>query len=447
MKRLIVFALFFTGLAASAQEWQPLFNGKNLSGWRTLGGKAPFTVVDGTIVGTPKLGEGNSFLATKAEYGDFILEFEFKVSDGLNSGVQLRSHVTDRERVYGYQFEIDPSDRAWTGGVYDEARRGWLYPMTKNPDAQIAFRHNTWNKARIECYGNSIRTWVNGIPCARLWDDADPSGFIALQVHQVGSKEDEAKSVCWRDIRICTRNVADFLSSQDIIEEYNAIDNTISPWEKANGWTLLWDGETTKGWRGAYSYEFPSKGWVIEDGVLTVNPSGKSEGGGDIITEELLHHYIVKIDFKLSEGADGGIKYFIDPDYSLYGGRATGCEYQLIDDGGVPEEKFGYRNNHTLASLFDLIPADAGKTYYRGGWNTAMIVVNANRVEHWLNDRRVLYYERNNPMWEALVSHSKYKDFERFGNIKDGYLLLQDEFCKVSFKNIKIKELRKYPVQ
>lgn len=165
-------------MAASTQEakWQELFNGRNLKGWTKLNGTAEYKVQEKAIVGVSKGGTPNTFLATNKMYDDFILEFDFKVDDGLNSGVQFRSNSLkeyQNGRVHGYQFEIDPSDRAWTGGIYDEARRGWLYPMTANPIGQKAFKHNRWNKARIEAIGNSIRTWVNGVPVSDfVWDHA-----------------------------------------------------------------------------------------------------------------------------------------------------------------------------------------------------------------------------------------------------------------------------------
>lgn len=175
MKKNYLLLLFvFCASVVSAQNWEPLFNGKNLSGWKKLNGKAEYKVVDGAIVGISKMGTPNTFLATKKTYGDFILEFDFKVDDGLNSGVQLRSESKkdyQKGRVHGYQFEIDPSKRAWSGGIYDEARRNWLYPLTQNPAAKSAFKNNEWNKARIEAIGNSIATWINGVPCANIWDD------------------------------------------------------------------------------------------------------------------------------------------------------------------------------------------------------------------------------------------------------------------------------------
>ena len=140
MKKLIaIIMVVLLAPTASAQQWESLFNGKNLKGWTQRNGKAVYKVEDGAIVGYTVVNTANSFLCTNKTYGDFILEFEFRVSEGMNSGVQFRSEslkTYQDGRVHGYQFEIDPSPRAWTGGIYDEARRGWLYPLTKNPSAE-----------------------------------------------------------------------------------------------------------------------------------------------------------------------------------------------------------------------------------------------------------------------------------------------------------------------
>ena len=146
MKKLFtLIALVLCVTSVSAQEWTSLFNGKNLKGWTQLNGTAKYKVVDKAIVGVSTAGSPNSFLCTNQNYGDFILEFEVKIDEGLNSGVQFRSLSLkdyNNGRVHGYQFELDPSARAWTGGIYDEARRGWLYPLTDNQPAQKAYRHN-----------------------------------------------------------------------------------------------------------------------------------------------------------------------------------------------------------------------------------------------------------------------------------------------------------------
>jgi hypothetical protein len=203
--------------AAPAEEGSvSLFNGKDLEGWVQRGGKAKYRVENGEIVGSTVPKTPNSFLCTTRDYSDFILELEFKVQKGLNSGIQVRSQAFDepkkvdikgkqREipagRVHGYQVEIDPSDRAYTGGIYDEGRRGWLYDLKDNEAARKAFKQGEWNTFRIECRGDSIKTWLNGVPAADLKDSMTPSGFISLQVHGVGDRQ-EPLEVRWRNIRI-----------------------------------------------------------------------------------------------------------------------------------------------------------------------------------------------------------------------------------------------------
>src|SRR5437868_15098297 len=195
-----ILAIFGPDLRAQDQApgWVQLFNGKDLDGWVQRGGKAKYRAEDGQIVGASVPNTGNSFLCTKRDYADFILELEFKVDPPLNSGVQVRSHCFEEEktvelagkkvripagRVHGYQVEIDPSDRAWTGGIYDEGRRGWLVKLEDNERARKAFKHNEWNHFKIECKSDSIKTWLNDVPAADLKDNITPKGLIALQVH------------------------------------------------------------------------------------------------------------------------------------------------------------------------------------------------------------------------------------------------------------------------
>lgn len=203
-------------VAEDADGWKPLFNGKNLDGWVQRGGKAKYRVEDAQIVGSSVPNTQNSFLCTKRDYADFILELEFKVDPKLNSGVQIRSHCFGEKttlevngkkitipagRVHGYQVEIDPSERAWSGGIYDEGRRGWLNDLKSNEAARRAFKQNEWNKFRIECRGESIKTWLNGVAAADLKDSMTRSGFIALQVHGVG-KTEEPREARFRHLRI-----------------------------------------------------------------------------------------------------------------------------------------------------------------------------------------------------------------------------------------------------
>ncbi len=446
-KSLFLCSLFFSVLTVAAQQWTNLFNGKNLTGWKQLNGKAKYTIENGEIVGTTVFGEPNSFLATEKDYGDFILEFDFKVDSTMNSGVQFRSLSKPEYRngrVHGYQYEIDPSKRGWTGGVYDEARRDWLYTMDLNPATKPAFKQGQWNKARIECIGNNIRTWINGQPAAYVVDDVTPKGFIALQVHSIGDKKDEGRQIRWRALRIQTQNLKP--SAHNGIFVANLIPNSVSDAEKANGVSLLWDTKTTAGWRGAYKDKFPEKGWEIKDGTLSVVRSGGAEStnGGDIVTEKEFGAFVLQFEFKLTEGANSGVKYFVT-EKEGNSGSAIGLEYQILDNEKHPDAKLGVVNNRTLASLYDLIPSLREPRARRpiGEWNRGMVIVYPdNRVEHWLNGWKVLEYQRGAPYYYALVARSKYAQWPAFGMAPAGRILLQDHGDAVSFRSLKIQELK-----
>lgn len=211
-------AVFTSHLRAADDGFVSLFDGKTLDGWEQHSGKAEYRVEGGAIVGKTVANTDNSFLCTKKKYGDFALEFEFKVDPKMNSGVQFRSEFYSKEteaeingkkrkfpadRVYGYQYEIDPSARAYTAGVYDEARRGWLADLKGNEAAQKAFKQGEWNKGRIECRGESIKTWINGVAAADFKDGMTREGIIGLQVHGIGKNVERAgEEVSWRNLRI-----------------------------------------------------------------------------------------------------------------------------------------------------------------------------------------------------------------------------------------------------
>ncbi|MHC1705704.1 MAG: DUF1080 domain-containing protein [Tenuifilaceae bacterium] len=447
-KSLIIVLLIAASIGASSQEkWVNLFNQKNLKGWKVLNGAAEYKVKDGAIVGTSKLNTPNTFLVTEKLFGDFILELEFKVEDGLNSGIQFRSNSFKEHkngRVHGYQYEIDPSPRAWSGGIYDEGRRGWLYSLDKNPASKTAFKAGEWNKVRIEAIGISIRTWLNGIPCANVLDDMTATGFIALQVHQIGKPEQVGKTIQWRNIRICTENLENFKTPyKKEIYQANCIDNTVSSEEAEMGWKLLWDGKSTDGWRGAKLSSFPTGGWKIENGLLKVlnADGGESTNGGDIVTVNKYKNFELSVDFLITEGANSGIKYFVDTELNKGAGSSIGCEFQILDDEKHPDAKLGVKSNRTVGSLYDLIAAPSDKLFRKSEFNNARIVVTGNKVQHFLNNKLTVEYERNTQMWQALVNYSKYSGWPNFGNAAEGNILLQDHGNEVWFKNIKIKEL------
>ena len=435
---------------AQRTGWRPLFDGPTLDGWVQCNGTAPFTVENGSIIGRAVIGSPNSFLCTREQYGDFVLELEFRQDSVLpyNSGVQVRSAVDPTlrgGRVHGYQLDIDPTPRRWTGGIYDESRRGWLHTLDGQPAAQAAYRLGQWNRFRIEAIGTSIRTFVNGVPAADILDDLSPRGVIALQVHDIGADSSRVgKAVQFRNLRIRTTDLGAVRTPPSRSgTQMNRIANTLTAREKIAGWTLLWDGRTTTGWRGAKLTAFPTQGWEIRDGVLSVlqTEGREATAGGDIVTTAQFQNFELVLEYRLTPGANSGIKYFVNTALNTGEGSAIGNEFQLLDDARHPDAKLGVGGNRTNGGLYDLIAPINRRPNTIGEWNQARIVVRGSHVEHWLNGFRTVEYERGTQLWRALVSHSKYAVWPNFGEASRGHILLQDHGNNVSFRSIKLRVL------
>ncbi|MEN9363455.1 MAG: hypothetical protein RI903_763 [Bacteroidota bacterium] len=447
----LILAAFLLPLATQAQKWTPLFDGKTFNGCKQLHGQAKYEIKDGVIIGTTVSNTPNSFMATAKDYGDFILELELKVDNSMNSGIQIRSlskPEVNNGRVHGYQVEIDPSDRGWSGGIYDEARRGWLFQNEMNPAAKKAFKRDAWNKYRIEAIGNVIRTWINDVPVANLIDDMTPAGFIALQVHAIGKDATPGKQVMWKNIRIQTGKDMQPRPTDKVTPVENYTLNTLSEQEKALGFKLLFNGKDLTGFRSAFKTTAPPSVWTVEDGQLHVNSSGGKESvnGGDILTNEKFGAFELVFDFKLTEGANSGVKYFVNESYNS-GMSAIGLEYQVLDDVKHPDAKLGTVGNRTLASLYDIIPSYKNDPRFQkkiGEWNQGRIVVYPNNiVQHWLNGFKVLEYERKSNIFKVLVAHSKHAKWDGYGSQDEGPILFQEHGDSVFYKNIKIRTLTK----
>jgi hypothetical protein len=216
--------------------------------------------------------------------------------------------------------------------------------------------------------------------------------------------------------------------------------NTLTEKEKKDGWKLLFDGRTTTGWRGAYKDKFPDRGWDVEDGMLVIQKSDGSESQsfGDIVTDAEYNDFDLTFEFKLTEGANSGLKYFVVEQQPKPKGSAFGLEFQVLDDDKHPDAKLGRNGNRTVGSLYDLIPASGKKANPIGEWNTGRVVSKGNHVEHWLNGKKVVEYDRGSETFRKAVAMSKYKAPEyntngRFGEATKGHILLQDHGDRVAY--------------
>ncbi len=351
---------------AAGGKWTNLFDGKTLTGWVQRGGTAKYEVKDGAIVGTTVPNTRNTFLCTDRSYGDFLLELEFKVHPELNSGVQIRGQSRpdyQDGRVHGYQVEIDPDmkrARLWTGGLYDEGRRGWLADLGGNEPARKAFKPGAWNKMRVQAIGDTIKTWINDVPAADLVDAKDLEGFIALQVHQVGKREDPL-TVSWRKIRI-----------QEL---------------GRRAWRPLWDGKTLRGLRAAGGGT-----WAVEGDVL-VGKNSKGEGRhGLLFVGEPLEDYVARAEVKLT-GGNAGLYLRAQPATTPAG--ATGLQVDVDSEGaGALYETGGGGFLARPGAQADEKARDKlAKSWKKGDWNSVTVSVRDQRVAVHVNDLPAVFHE------------------------------------------------------
>jgi hypothetical protein len=445
-KTICAFAILALGVAGvTAAKEQKIFDGKTLKGWKQLGGAADYQIKNGVIVGSSRPGVPNSFLVTEKNYGNFSLEFDVRQDVGpTNSGVQIRSLSTpefENGRVHGYQADIDPSPRQWSGHIYEEAQRGWFSTGELNPAAKSLYKFGEWNHYRIEAIGPRLRVWINGYAVSDVIDDATKSGFIGLQVHSINNADEAGRTTSWKRIVVDTQPRA---RPPMGIFIRNNLPNNLHAEEEAQGWRLLWDGKTGKGWRSAKGEGFPSKGWSLANGELAVLAKG---GGGDIMTEDEFGAFELQMDFKVSAGANSGIFYLLTSPDDPVSHAPLGLEYQVLDDERHPDAKQGIDGNRTLASLYDVLPraklmTNVGIAPKVDAWQHARIVSRADgTVEHWLNGVKVLEFNRNSQDFKAHVAASKFKDTTGFGTAGKGRILLQDHGDAVAYRSIKVRKL------
>jgi hypothetical protein len=413
----ILAACLLAGSPSFAGEWIDLFNGKDLANWENPYDWGKAEVVDGEIHLTTE--KSKWFLSTVKEYSDFIFEVEVKMPEGkCNSGFLFRSHKS-KNRMFGYQAEVDPSGRKWSGGLYDEGRRGWFISPNRDhakskeaKEQSIAafveragdcFKRHDWNKYRIECRGGHIKISVNGVTTTDIHDQKDAKGYIALQHH--GEK---GQIYRFRNIRIM---------------ELTADDTAVR--SSSTEWTSLFASGDFSQWTSIKG-QAVGEGWSIKNGI--VHRSGRRPG--DIITKQQYKDFELCFNWKISEGGNSGIKYRTK-------GR-LGLEYQVLDDAKHKDSKIP---THRAGSLYELAAAPDSKPIHPvGDWNQSRILANGNTIQHWLNGEKIVDIEVGSDDWNQRFQKSKYSKNQGFGSWT-GPILLQDHNDEVWFKNVQICEL------
>lgn len=359
---ILTFGLVCAG--AAADNLQPIFNGKSLDGWVRRGGNANYTVENGEIVGSTK-GSANTFLCTEKDYGDFVLELEIKADDGLNSGVQFRSHCYDREttyewgmektkipanRVHGYQAEVDHQPtRRWSGGIYEEGRRGWLYPLDKpqHKAAGEAFKFGEWNKYRIQCIGDSIKTWVNDVPVADLVDSETLSGFIALQVHGTSK---EGLHVRFRNIRL-----------QDLGRHV---------------WKPAWNGADLSA-----GHVIGKGEWKVENGAIHGTHVKTEKEFGHLVSNDTKGDIVVRLKYKSIKGNSGF--YFHVDETGATGVSGFQAEIDAEKDAG------GLYETNGREWVAKPSPEEVKKAFKPQEWNTMTLHAVGKRITTHVNGHRM----------------------------------------------------------
>ncbi len=406
---IVAVALTAVGLA-DEPEWLNLIKGNSLDGWVQRGGKANYRVDNGEIVGSSVPNTPNSFLCTTRNFGDFVLEYDFKVDPKLNSGVQIRSNSVPGYHngvVHGYQVEIDPSERAWTAGIYDESRRNkFLTDPAVNEAARKVFKQNDWNHVRVEARGDSIKTWLNGVPAVDLHDSLTRSGFIGLQVH--GTNETTPLEVRWRNIRI---------------QDYGI------PGEKppAGALVLLDKSGDLSQWQHADQPGQPIK-WVFKDNALEVAP-----GSGNIVTRRPFADCQLHIEFNVDDNgqagqANGNSGVYLQQRY----------EVQILNSAGqAPADDI-------CGAIYKVKAEDENMALPAGQWQSYDITFKAPRWDaagKKVASARLTVYHNGTRVHDnvELPDHTGAGQPEAAA---EAPLLLQDHGNKIRFRNIWIQPLK-----
>lgn len=384
----------------STKPWVTLFDGESFNGWRVENGDDPFEIINGEIVGKTVSGVPTRYLTTEDSYGDFIFEAEMNNSEGDNSGIQFRSQIGTSfySGLNGYQLEVDPSERRWTGGIYTEGLAVWKHPMIENDACRNAWNYDGWNKLRIETSGDLLRTFVNDIACAKVYDETLSEGHFGLQIHSVGKNPGRAgKPTKWRNIRIKENPPqSDYSSDNFEMGSESYLWDKLSPYETDNDWSLV-DNSTTK---NAMWAKADRKNLITESTreISVLKLESQRETNAAISLPNSSFHAI--IDFQLDEGSAGEILYPVS--FQDENGKVVSCmaSYRIFDDKSVEKRDKG--DPQLMGALRGKIAAknldEEGRNkrvFSKDAWRRAEIRVVDDGVEHWLNSIRVVKYKLN----------------------------------------------------
>lgn len=372
--------------------WRSLIDTDNLTDWQKIGGNASYRLENDTIIGTSIATNKSTYFTTGEIFTDFILEVDIQAQTPLNSGVQFRSGKImgkKGETVAGYQIELDTAKRAWSGGIYDQGRRGWLYPLSRNQACRESFKQEDWNKYRVEAFGSEIRTFVNGVPCSYIIDDMSPKGFIALQIHSAGTDKKD-KTVKWRAPKVLTENVQAHLTDVSKLEAFNYLNNQISASQKSMGWQQLWDGKSLDSLAHTGN-------WKVQNDILTATANASTN---TLSLPVKSHYFELELDVKSSNKADSGIHYLVNK-------NGKGYEFQLSSQTSVKQI---LNNTQAMGAVYG-ITAATNLTEPKGwrtlrinrDWNRVRLVVKGKYVEHWINNIKMVEQQFSLPMPTAVM--------------------------------------------
>ena len=411
----IFFAIFVLNSCAEFRSqpdtrWHALFDGENLDGWHIVNGDVPFFVEHGEIIGKTAAGIPTRYLTTDKQYGDFILELEMNNSEGENSGIQFRSVQAPQFRagLTGYQMEVDPSGRAWTGGIFFEGMGEWRHPIIDNDKCASAWNKTGWNTLRIETKSALMRTFVNDVSCAYLYDETLDSGYIALQIHSIGTMPGRADAPThWRNIRIIENPTDDeYTESDNNLQSVSYLTNQLSLHEKANGWILLTPRKIgEKGWVRTKNAN-PVTNILAEGDILKVDAA---QGDRQISLPVTQAGFEFIADVQMAPGTKGVLNY---PVMSKSTEHKIEClsTFAIFDDTSIDHKKSNAK--YLMGSVTGKLTAknlSEGKRRKRvlapEKWQRIKILVNEQRVEHWLNSVKVADYTACDEQYSKPSEH------------------------------------------